>query len=194
MWTVSDAETGFSIKFREGMFNETQEVIQPKKLPKDVDLAIWAAKAMSAIGDYMALEHPYIVSCDLYARRSALWMLSHESWWVTLVAACNSLLIDEEEGDLATQLFIELDDFFNLSHENPADLEDNEKSNLMGAVSMLDDDEAEEVFKLIHTFWHEYNDAHYDTEKWARDLLWWPCWANPVIEKMEDEEEEEADD
>jgi hypothetical protein len=114
MWTVGDSESGFSIKFREGMFNQTQEVKTPDTLPKDVDPATWAAKAMSAIGDYMALEHPLLVSCDIYARRSALWQLSHESWWVTLVAACNGLLIDPEVGDLTDNLFDELDDFFEL--------------------------------------------------------------------------------
>ena len=189
MWTVSDKETGFSITFREGMFNETQEVKNPDTMPQVEDLASWAARAMSSIGDYMAQEHPYVASCDIYARRSALWMLSHESWWVTLVAAYDSLLIDEEEGDLANQLFLGLDDFFNSSHENPANLEDNEKGNLMGAVSLLDEDEALEVFRIIHTFWHEYYDADHDTEKWARDLLWWPAWANTVIDKLEAEED-----
>lgn len=189
MWTVSDKETGFSITFREGMFNETQEVKNPDTLPQVEDLASWAARAMSTIGDYMAQEHPYVASCDIYARRSALWMLSHESWWVTLVAAYDSLLIDEEEGDLANQLFLGLDDFFNSSHENPADLQENEKSNLLGAVSLLDEDEALEVFRIIHTFWHEYYDADHDTEKWARDLLWWPAWANTVIDKLEAEED-----
>lgn len=188
MWTVSDKETGFSITFREGMFNETQEVKNPDILPQVEDLASWAARAMSAIGDYMAQEHPYVASCDIYARRSALWKLSHESWWVTIAAAFNSLMISEDDEDLATQLFMELDDFFNLSHENPASLHDNEKSNLLGAVSLLDEDEAQEVFRIIHTFWHEYYDASHDTEKWARDLLWWPAWANTVIDKLEEED------
>lgn len=189
MWTVSDAETGFSIKFREGLFNETQQVINPDTMPDVPDLATWAAKAMSSIGDYMATEHPFLATCDIYARRSALWMLSHESWWVTIAAACNSLVVGEDDGDLATQLFMELDDFFNISHENPADLEDNEKSNLLGAVSLLDEDEALEVFRIIRTFWHEYYDAGADTEKWARDLTWWPCWANPIINTLEEEAE-----
>lgn len=189
MWTVSDKETGFSITFREGMFNETQEVKNPDTLPQVEDLASWAARAMSTIGDYMAQEHPYVASCDIYARRSALWMLSHESWWVTIAAACNSLMISEDDEDLATQLFMELDDFFNLSHENPANLQENEKSNLLGAISLLDKDEALEVFRIIHTFWHEYYDADHDTEKWARDLLWWPAWANTVIDKLEAEED-----
>lgn len=189
MWTVSDKESGFSIKFREGLFNETQEVKNPDTLPQVEDLASWSARAMSAIGDYMAQEHPYVATCDIYARRSALWMLSHESWWVTIAAACNSLMISEDDEDLATQLFMELDDFFNLSHENPANLQENEKSNLLGAVSLLDEDEAKEVFRIIHTFWHEYYDADHDTETWARDLLWWPAWANTVIDKLEAEED-----
>lgn len=187
MWTVSDKESGFSITFREGMFNETQEVKNPDTIPKGVDLATWSAEAMSAIGDYMATKHPFVASCDIYARRSALWMLSHESWWVTLVAACNSLLINEEEGNLATQLFIELDDFFNVSHENPAGLEDYEKSNLLGAVSLLDEDEAAEVFRIIHTYWNEYYGDNLDTEKWACNLLWWPLYANNVINRLEAE-------
>jgi hypothetical protein len=190
MWTVSDKETGFSITFREGMFNETQEVKNPDKIPEGVELASWAARAMSAIGDHMAQEHPYVASCDIYARRSALWMLSHESWWVTIAAACNSLMINEDDEDLSTQLFMELDDFFNLSHENPADLQENEKSNLLGAVSLLDEDEAMEVFRIIHTFWHEYTDAGIDTFTWARDLLWWPAWANTVIGKLEAEKDD----
>ena len=192
MWTVADTESGFSIKFREGLFNETQQVIQPNhmpEVPEGVEPAVFFAGIMSAIGDYMAQEHPYIATCDIYARRSALWMLSHESWWITLVAACNSLLIDPEEGDLTDNLFMELDDFFNLSHENPAELEDNEKSNLLGAVSLLDEDEADEVFKLIHIYWHEYADSEYDTETWARDLLWWPCYANTIIDKLEAEQD-----
>lgn len=191
MWTVADTESGFSITFREGMFNETQEVIKPEKfnIPDGMEPASWAAKAMSAIGDYMAQEHPFVATCDIYARRSALWTLSHESWWVTIAAACNSLMISEDDEDLATQLFMELDDFFNLSHENPANLQENEKSNLLGAISLLDEDEALEVFRIIHTFWHEYYEAEHDTEKWARDLLWWPAWANTVINKLEAEED-----
>lgn len=181
LWTVNDNETGFSITFREGMFNETQEVKNPDTFPDDVDLATWAARAMSGIGDYMAQEHPFIATCNICARRSALWILSHESWWVTLAAACNSLMIDEEEGDLTTQLLMELDDYFNLSHENPANLGDREKNTLMGAVSLLNKDEAAEVFHIIHTFWHEYYENGCDTEKWARDLLWWTIWANQII-------------
>lgn len=49
MWTVSDKESGFSIKFREGLFNETQEVVKPDTLPdyvNDGNVVQWAARTM----------------------------------------------------------------------------------------------------------------------------------------------------
>ena len=190
MWTVADTESGFSIKFREGLFNETQQVIQPKHLPEvpdGVEPAVFFAGIMSAIGDYMAHEHPYIATCDIYARRSALWMLSHEKYWITMAAACNSLLIDFDDNQ-TEYLFQEVSDFLELDGSNPADLNDAEKTNLLGAISLLDDDEANEVFDILLAFWHEYYDAHVSTETWARDLLWWPAWANIIIDKMEAEE------
>ena len=189
MWQVCDAETGFSIKFREGMFNETQEVANPDKFPESVDLAIWGAKAMSAIGDYMAKEHPHLSSCNIRARRTSLWTLSHETWWITIISAFNSPTFDVGDFDLSDLLFFELDTFLNSSHENPANLADNEKSNLLGAISLLDEDEISEVFAIIHIFWHEYHDARIDTQTWARDLLWWPAWANTVIDKLEAKED-----
>lgn len=164
------------------MFNETQEVIDPETFPNDVDLSSWTSSAMRSIGDYMIREHPYISICNISARRSALWLLSHESWWKTIVAACNSLLIDLENDDLALSLYAELEDFFSLSNENPAELSDNEKVNLLGALSLLNEEEAAEVLKIIHSFWHEYLESGVNTDDWSRDLLWWPCWANAVID------------
>ena len=193
MWTVADTESGFSIKFREGLFNETQQVIQPKHLPEvpeGVEPAVFFAGIMSAIGDYMAQEHPNIATCDIYARRSALWMLANEKYWITMAAACNSLLIDFDDNQ-TEYLFAEVSDFLELDGSNPADLNDAEKTNLLGAISLLDDDEANEVFNILLAFWHEYYDAHVSTETWARDLLWWPAWANTIIDKMEAEEDGE---
>lgn len=192
-WQVSDAETGFSITWREGLFNHTQEVTKPEKLPtipEGMDLAVWGAKAMSALGDYVALEHPDIATCDIESRRMAIWMLSNEKYWITMAAACNSLLINWDSSD-AEYLLSEIDDYLSLTSENPAGLDDNERVNLIGALSMLDDDMAHEVFTILLAFWHEHYDAHVSTETWARDLLWWPAWANHIIDEDELEEIEE---
>ena len=127
MWTVSDKETGFSISFREGLFNETQEIHKPKQLPpipEGMEPALWAAKAMSAIGDYMAKEHPNIAMCDIESRRMVIWMLTNEKYWITMAAACRSLLIDFE-GNEGQYLTIEITDYLELSGENPAGLTEN---------------------------------------------------------------------
>lgn len=193
MWTVSDKETGFSITFREGLFNETQEVHKPEQLPtipEGMEPAVWGAKAMSAIGDFMALEHPHIAMCDIESRRMAIWMLSNEKYWITMAAACNSLLIDFD-GNEGQYLMIEISDYLELSGENPAGLTDNERVNLLGSLSMLDDDMANEVFNILLTFWHEYTDANVSIDTWARDLLWWPAWANHIITEEEQQEIDE---
>ena len=191
-WLVSDTESGFSIRFREGMFNETQEVIKPDTLPdvpEGVEQAVFFAGIMRAFGDYMAAEHNDIATCDKLARRAALWTLANEKYWITMAGACNSLLIDFDSNE-TEYLMAEVDDYLNLSGENPANLNEAEKENLVGSISLLDDDEAAEVFTILLAFWHEHYEAKTDIETWARDLLWWPAWANPIIDKEMEEEED----
>ena len=61
-----------------------------------------------------------------------------------------------------------------VSLENGIGLNEAEKTNLLGAISLLDDDEANEVINILYVFWTERHEA--DAEQWARDLLWWPAW------------------
>lgn len=187
MWTLTDSESGFSIEFREGLFNETQQVHQPASLPADANLAKWTAEAMRAAGDYMAKQHPDIALCNAPARRSALWMLSNEKYWITMAAACRSLLVNFSDNQ-SGYLYQEVEDYLNLSGENAADLSDAEKVNLLGALSMLGDDEADEVLTILCAFWNEHYEAQADTSVWARDLLWWPAWVNDIVDNIEIEE------
>lgn len=55
MWTVSDAESGVSIEFREGLFNETQKVSVPDSMQGSDAMKI--ASVMREIGDWMVQEH-----------------------------------------------------------------------------------------------------------------------------------------
>lgn len=187
-WTVLDYETGFAVTFVEGLFNETQEVDEPDTLPNGEELASFAASAMRGIGDYIATEHPDIATCDIYARREAIWTLANEKYWITMAAACNSLLVNFSEHQ-ADYLLREVEDFLSLDDSNPAELNGAEKVNLLGALSMLDDEEAEEVLTILLAYWHEHYENGTKTEDWARDLLWWPCHANLVITEMENGED-----
>lgn len=190
-WTVSDTETGFAITFVEGLFNETQEVKTPENLPNDASLATYAATAMRGIGDYISENHPDIASCDVGSRCTAIWTLPSEKYWIAMAAACNSLLIDFEE-DQAEHLYMEVNDYLELDSSNPADLNEAEKTNLLGALSLLDDFEAEEVFTILLAYWHEHYENHTSIRKWASDLLWWPAFAKPALDKLEEEEDGEA--
>ena len=188
-WTVKDEETGFAITFAEGLFNETQEVKEPDTLPNGEELASFAASAMRGIGDYIATEHPDIATCDIYARREAIWTLANEKYWVTMAAACNSLLINFNENQ-AEYLFTEVKDFIELDGTNPAGLNEGEEANLLGSLSMLDDEQAEEVFTMLLAFWNEHYNAGTPILKWASEVLWWPVHANDVIDKLEENGED----
>lgn len=186
MWTVSDAESGVSIEFREGLFNETQEMkVSDKAL--DVD-AMKTASILREIGDWMAENHSEVALCDWEARRSAIWKLSNGKYWLAMAAATNSLLIADGEHNYSFMLYSEVCDW--LETEGSVDLTEAEEENLKGVLSELTDDEAWEVFKILHVFW---NDRPDDGAMlwWARDVTWWPVW---LPEKLKLQDECEDDD
>lgn len=192
MWTIKDNESGFAVTFREGLFNETQEVTAPEKLPDiEGEPALWAARIMREIGDYVMEECPDIALCDPDARTSAIWCLANEKYWITMADACNSLLIDFEVEQAADHLLAEMEDYFLFENGNPAKLNEAEKHNLLGSIFMLDGEEANEVFSILLSFWKFRNQ---DIQKWASDVLWWPMWAEQALPKDDDEEEEEEEE
>ena len=92
MWTVKDNESKVKIEFREGLFNETQV----GKVPRDIDVrvegdAMKLARIMREIGDWIAENHAVVALCDWRARRSAIWKLSKEKYWLAMAAATNTL-------------------------------------------------------------------------------------------------------
>lgn len=63
-YAVADTETGFTVTFFRGRWNTSQKVLPPENMavPDGQDAAAWAASAMRAIGDYMASEHPDLLT------------------------------------------------------------------------------------------------------------------------------------
>lgn len=186
MWTVSDAESGVIIDFREGLFNETQEVKLSDKV-SDVD-AMKAASIMREIGDWMAENHSEVALCDDWdARRSAIWKLSNEKYWLAMAAATNSLLLTDAEHFYSSMLYSEVCDW--LEMEKSVDLTKAEEENLKGVLSELSDDEAWEVFCILHVFWN-YRTGDCDMHQWALDVTWWPAWLPDKL-KMQGECEDD---
>ena len=184
MWTVTDNESGIAIEFREGLFNESQEV----KLPTDFVPADehGMARIMREIGDWMAANHSEVALSDWKARRSAIWKLSNEKYWLAMAAATNSLLLSDMDAEHADfMLYAEVCDW--VEFEKSVDLTAAEEENLKGVLSELTNAEAWEVFKMLHVFWN-YKTDQGDMFQWAMDVTWWPAWLPTELKESEDDD------
>ena len=172
MWTVTDNENGIAIDFREGLFNESQEV----KLIAEFTYgdAPRMARIMREIGDWMAENHVEVALSDWKARRSAIWKLSNEKYWLAMAAATNSLMLSEMDAEhAACMLYAEVCDW--AEFEKNVALTAAEEENLKGVLSELTDSEAWEVFKILHVFWN-YKTDQGNMMQWAMDVTWWSAW------------------
>ena len=189
MWTVTDNEKGIAIDFREGLFNESQEVkVLVNFFPFD---ASEMARIMREIGDWMAENHVEVALSDWKARRSAIWKLSNEKYWLAMAAATNSLMLSEIDADHAAfMLYAEVYDW--AEFEKSVALTAAEEENLKGVLSELTDSEAWEVFKMLHVFWNYKTDQ--DMMQWAMDVTWWPAWLPEELKETDEDIEEDEED
>lgn len=190
MWTVTDNESGIAIEFREGLFNETQEVkVLVDFIPFD---ASEMARIMHEIGDWMAENHVEVALSDWRSRRSAIWKLSNEKFWLAMAAATNSLLLSDKDAEHAAfMLYAEVCDW--AEFEKSVDLTEAEEENLKGVLSELTDAEAWEVFKILHVFWN-YRTEDTDMFQWALDVTWWPAWLPTDLKESETADDDIIDE
>ena len=189
MWTVKDNESGVEIEFREGLFNDTHVVHIPAN--SSMSDVFEMARIMCEIGDWMAENHSEVALSDWKARRSAIWKLSKENYWVAMAAATSSLLLSDIDAESAAYILHgEVCDWSDL--EMDVALSEAEVENLTGVLTVLTDEEAWEVFKIIHVFWN-YKENDGDIWQWARDVTWWPVWVPSELE-MKDIWDEDEDD
>lgn len=190
MWTVTDNESGIAIEFREGLFNESQEVkILVDFIPFD---APEMARIMREIGDWMAENHVEVALSDWKARRSAIWKLANEKYWLAMAAATNSLILsDMDANHAACMLCAEVCDW--AEFEKNVDLTKAEEENLKGVLSELTDAEAWEVFKMLHVYWN-YRTEDTDMFQWALDVIWWPAWLPTELKESETADDDIIDE
>lgn len=190
MWTVTDNESGIAIEFREGLFNESQEVkVLVDFVPFD---ASEMARIMREIGDWIAEKHVEVALSDWRSRRSAIWKLSNEKYWLAMAAATNSLLLSDKDAENAAwMLYAEVYDW--LEMEKTVDLTRAEEENLKGVLSELTDAEAWEVFKILHVFWN-YRTEDTDLFQWAMDVTWWPAWLPTDLKESETADDDIIDE
>ena len=178
MWTAV-GEHGISIEFREGLFNQSQKVSTPEGLTSEQVEKM--PTYLREIGEWLAENHEEVVTCHPAARCHAIWTLDNERYWYAIADATKSLLVDASWPDNAsTFLYSEVEDYINF--ENGIGLDEKEQCNLLGSLSMLDDEEAMEVVNIVYVFWQHYNERA--LEDWARELLWWPAWCPDELRGM----------
>ena len=151
MWMVTDNENGVKIEFREGLYNDTQKVTMPTESACGDVMTF--ARIMREIGDWMDENHAEVALSDWKARRSAIWKLSNEKYWVAMASATSSLLLSDIDAESAAcMLYAEVCDWADL--EMDVALSEAEVENLTGVLTVLTHEEAWEVFKIIYVFWN----------------------------------------
>ena len=187
MWTVCDKETGVIIDFREGLFNDIQDVRTPANMTADQMATL--PTTMREIGDWMAQHHHNVAMCRPHHRAEALWTLAREEYWVTMADALKSLIIDFGRNQAAQYLYDEIEDY--LADVSGAPLTIAKATNLGGSISLLSDGAAWEALMMVLTYWR-YKADDIDIYDWAHDLLWWPTWCpNALLHDDNDQDNEE---
>lgn len=172
MWTVEDKERGIKVSFREGLFNETQEV-ELKDNKKGMETA---AKAMREIGEWLASEHHDVAVCDFKARARALKCFG--AWQLLIItAALSSVIVDWRENEARAFLLAKVEDFLKY---NAGGLNEETKADLTDSLTLLDNKEALEMARLIKVYW-DYKEDTLDVCKWAEEALQYPSWVLSVI-------------
>lgn len=167
MWTCKDAESGLEISFREGMFNDTQN-INIEHL-KGVDNPMQIPHLLTGMTDWITLHFECIVNCNAIDRGDAIRVLANESYWRLFVDLLNGHMVTSEDD--ADSLISEIEDAdYILFKKWGVDRE-----GLINGVDFLSDEEAHEVFRVVDAFWQMQSMFNINIDEWVRDLLWWPA-------------------
>lgn len=167
MWQVKDNDHGIVINFREGLFNETQEVTTPSNLSQDDLLSI--PKWLRELGEWVAVNHADEAICNIDVRTFVLAQLNKESYWITIAAALNGVITNVwgEDEPAHEYLLAEVGDYI-ADYQVPW-LTEEEAHGLLDALENFDDEEAQDVAKITRAFW----ESNRNVGEWTRDLLWW---------------------
>lgn len=167
MWSCTDNESGLVITFREGMFNDTQNINIDNLQGIDSPLAI--PRLLTGMADWLAENYPCIVDCNAVERGDAIRTLAVEEYWKLLADILNGHMLSDEDDDHA--LTAELQD----TDESIFDKWGVDPDEMLYCADHLSAMEAHEVFRIVDAFWQMQQEHHIDLNEWARDLLWWPA-------------------
>lgn len=166
-WTCTDNESGLVITFREGMFNDTQNINIDNL--KGIDSPMAIPSLLTGMTDWLAQNYACIVECNAVERGDAIRALMVEEYWKVLVTILNGHLLTNEDDDQA--LMAELED----ADDSVFEQWEVDRDEMIYCADSLGPMEAHEVFAIVDAFWQMEAAHDIDLREWARDLLWWPA-------------------
>ncbi len=189
MWIVRDNETGVILNFREGLFNDTQEVYLPDDM-KGADRLMDVARTMREIGDWLVSNHCSVATCNPKVRAAVIQSLEYDRYWLTMAQGLRHLVIDFDQihdFDYFDEMFWSMDDYI---YSEGCKLSPKDKEHLSSTLFAMTDRESYEVLTVIFLYWR-YKAKNISLNDWTVDVLYWPdyCPKNLLHENKRNQEE-----
>lgn len=203
VWTVEDNESGVGIAFVEGvLFDTCRHFVINKAKCKNKNIDSIVADVTKWIGE----NYLDLAVCNESARCRAIWLLNDSRGLAIITKAIKGISPNDVDMMKASDILSDkVNEYVLLGNGTDELVFDQEIIRLLGAVSMLSDKEAMEVFCMASVFWNYKDKAGVDIDNFANNLLLWPvrlsreqqAWAmgnNSEIIEAEDFELEEEEE
>lgn len=173
-WTVKDNVSGVSVAFYEGCFPDSGMQQVPDSLKgedKEEELQRIGEEITAWVGEN-ALD---MAVCNVSARCRALWLLNDSHSMAVIAKAIIDISPDDIDVTNASVILIsKVNDYVLAGDGEDEFCYDQELTRFFGAVSMLSDKEAMELFCMASVYWNHKAKAGIDVNDFANDLLLWP--------------------
>lgn len=205
VWTVEDNVSGIGISFVEGdLFDTCRYFVIDKAKCKNRNID----SIVSDITKWIGENHLDLAVCNVSARLRAIWLMNDYYSLAVITRAIKGIFPDDVDMTKASDtLFNKVHDYV-LTGDGENDFNHlTERTRLLGAVSMLSDKEAMELFCVASVYWNYKAKAEIEVGNYAADIAHWPDYLSreqqadamgsdsEIIEaeefEIEEEEEEE---
>lgn len=173
-WTVKDNVSGVSVSFYEGCFPDDGMQQVPDSLKgedKEEELQRIGEEITAWVGEN-ALD---MAVCNFSARCRAIWLLNDSHSLEVITKAIKGVSPEDVDMTNASVILIsKVNDYVLTGDGEDEFCFDQEITRFLGAVSMLSDKEAMELFCMVSVYWNHKEKAGIDIDDFAKDLILWP--------------------
>ena len=173
-WRVQDNVSGLGILFYEGCYFPSKVLLIPDSMKgegKEDELF----RIEDEITGWVQENALDMAACNQAARCRAIWLLNDSHSLAVIIQAIKGISPNDVDMTKAAGiLFDKVGHYIFMGDGEDEFCFDQESTRLMGAVSMLSDKEAMELFCMASVFWNYKDKAGIDVGDFANNLLLWP--------------------